>query len=66
MNVNVDIADDGYNGEMKREDSSDGVIGEGGVGGHADEGDGMMNEGDKSSTTCITMTVFTDSGVVRE
>ena len=27
---------------------------------------GVMNEGDNSSTTCITRTVLTDSGVVWE
>ena len=34
------------------------------VGGDANEDDGMMNEGDKSSTTRVTRTVLTDSGVV--
>ena len=29
-----------------------------------DEVDGVMNKGDESSTTCVTMTVLTDSGVV--
>ena len=43
---------------------SDGVIGEDGVGGDVDEGDGVMNEGDKSSTTRVTRTVLTDSDVV--
>ena len=31
-----------------------------------DEGDRVMNEGDQSSTTCVTKMVLTDSGVVRE
>ena len=31
-----------------------------------DEGDGVMNESDKSSTTRVTKTVLTDSGVVWE
>ena len=44
---------------------SDGVIGEEGVGGKTDDGDGVMNEGDKSSTIRITRTVLTDSSVVR-
>ena len=31
-----------------------------------DERDGVMNEGDKSSTTGVTKPVLTDSGVVWE
>ena len=37
-----------------------------GVGGEVDEGDGVMNDGDKSSITRITRTVLTDSGEVWE
>ena len=59
MNVNGDIVDGGSNGEVLR----DGVIGEEGVGWEMDEDDGMMNDGDKSSTTCVTMTVLADSCV---
>ena len=40
---------------------SDGVIGEEGVGGEVDEGDGVMNEANQSSTTDVTRTVSTDS-----
>ena len=43
---------------------SDGVIKEKRVGGDADEGDEVMNEGDKSSTSRVTRTVLTDIGVV--
>ena len=32
----------------------------------ADEGDGVMDEGDKSSTTRVTRMALTDSGVVWE
>ena len=31
-----------------------------------DEGDGVMNEVDKSSTTLVTRTALTDSGAVLE
>ena len=44
MNVDGDIVDGGCNGEVL----SDGVIGEEGVGGEVDEGDGVMNEGNQS------------------
>ena len=54
VNVDVDIVDGGCNGEVL----SDWVIGEEGVG---EEMDGVMNEGDKS-----TSTVLMDSGVVWE
>ena len=37
-----------------------------GVGEDMDEGDEMMNEGDKSSTTHVTRTVLMDNGVVCE
>ena len=56
MNVDRDIVDGGCNGEVL----SDGVIGEKGVEGDADEWD------DKSSTTRVTRMVHTDSGVVWE
>ena len=35
-------------------------------GGEVDEGDGVMNEGNKFSITRVTRTVLTDSGVVWE
>ena len=43
---------------------SDGVIGEDGVGGEVDEGEGVMNDGDNNfSTTRIIRTILTDNGV---
>ena len=63
MNVDGDIVDSGCKGE---EVLSDGVIGKEGVGGEMDEGDGVLNEGDKSSTICITRTDLTGSGVAWE
>ena len=45
---------------------SDRVVGEEGVGGEVEEVEGEMNEGDKSSTTRVTRTIFTDRGVVWE
>ena len=60
MNVDSDIIDHGCNGEVL----SDEVIGEKGVGADVNEGDAVMNEGDKSSTTRVTRTVIMDSGVV--
>ena len=45
---------------------SDGILGEEGVGGEVDEGDEVINESDKSSTTRVTRTVLLDSGVVWE
>ena len=62
LNVAGDIVDGGCNGEVL----SDGVIGEKGVRVVVDEGEGVMNESDKSSTTQVTWTVLTDSGVVWE
>ena len=62
MNVDGDIVDGGRNGQVL----SDGVIGEQGVGGEEDEGDGVMNEGDESSTTRVTRTVLSDKGVIWE
>ena len=47
MNVDWDIVDDGCNGEVL----GSGVTGEEGVGGDADEGDGVMNEGAESSNS---------------
>ena len=41
-------------------------IGEEGVGGDADEGDGVMNEVGRSFTTCVTGTVLTDNVVIWE
>ena len=41
-------------------------FGEEEVGRKVDEGTGVMNEGDKSSTTHVTRTVHTNSGVVWE
>ena len=50
-----------------REVLSDRVLGEKGVRGDADEKDGgVMNYSDKSSTTCVTRTVLTNSSVVWE
>ena len=60
MNVDEDIVDGGYNGEVL----SDGVIVEEGVRGEVDEDDGVMNEGDQCSLTRVTRMVLTDSGVV--
>ena len=60
MNIDADIADGGCNGEVL----SDGFIREEGVGRDADEGDGVMNEGGKSSITRVTRTVLTVSGEV--
>ena len=57
MNIDGDIVYSGCNGEM----FTDGVIMEKGVGGNADEDDGMVNESDKSSTNRITRTVLTYS-----
>ena len=48
------------------ENCSVGIIGVEEVGGEVDEGDGVKNEGDKSSTTRVTMMVLTDSGVFWE
>ena len=62
MSMDDDIVDGGCNGEVL----SDGVMGEKEVGGDAYEGDGVMNESDKFSTTRVTRTVLTDSGVVWE
>ena len=61
MDIDGDIVDGGCNGEVL----SDGFIGEERVGGEADKGDGVMNEGDKSSTSRVTRTIVTDCGVVR-
>ena len=58
MKVDGDLV----NGDCNREMLNIGIIGEEGVGEKADEGDGVMDEGDKSSTTCVTRTVFIDSG----
>ena len=55
MNVDRDIVDDGCNGEVL----SDGVIGEEGVGRDADEGDRVMNGGEKSSNVRVTKAVLT-------
>ena len=60
MNVNGDIVDGGSNGEVL----GDGIIEEQEFGRDAGEGDRVMNEGDKFSTTRVTSTVLTDSGVV--
>ena len=49
-NVDGDIVDDSCNGEVL----GDGVTGEEGVGGEVDEGDGVVNEGNKTSTTRST------------
>ena len=62
LDVDGDIVDGGCNGVVLR----DGVIGEKGVGGDADEGDGVMSDDDKSSTTRVTRTVLTDIGVLWE
>ena len=37
-----------------------------GVIGEVDKGNGVMNEGDKSSTTHVSRTVLTDRGIVWE
>ena len=60
MNSDGDIVDGGSNGEVL----GDGVIEEQDFEGDVDEGDGVMNEGDESSTTRVTRTVHTDSAVV--
>ena len=60
MDVDGDITDDGCDGELL----GGGVTGEEGVCGEVGEGDGVVNEVNKSSTTCITRRVLTDSNVV--
>ena len=61
MNVDGDIVNCGCDGEV----FSDGVIGEEGVGGELDKGDGVMKEiGDTARVT--TLTVLAESGVVWE
>ena len=62
MDVDGDIIEDGCDGEVL----GGGVTGEKGIGGEMGEGDGVVNEDDKSSTTRITRTIFTDSDAVRE
>ena len=60
MNFDGDIVYGGCNGQVL----IDGAIGEEGVGGEVEEGNGVMNEGDQSSTTRVTRTVLMDSGVI--
>ena len=62
MDVDEDIIVDGCNGEVL----TGGVTGKEGVGGVVGEGEGVVNDGNKSSTTRSTRTVHTDSDVVRE
>ena len=54
MNVDGDIVDGGCYEAIRKK----------GFGRDADEGNGVMNEGDQSSTTRVTRTVLTDRGVV--
>ena len=58
--IDWDIVEDGCNGEVL----CSGVTGDEGVGGKVGEGNGLVNGGDKSSTTRVTRTVLTDSDVV--